>query len=109
MVSAVRRKERSGEISADAVRLALGRIRRLADRWTEINALDLVRSRAERLLAVHPLRAADALQLSAALLLADGDPTGTVFVVIDDRLAQAASAEGFKVVVPGARQAREPP
>jgi hypothetical protein len=101
MISAIRRKERAGEILPDGLRLALGRVRRLALGWTEIHALDLARSRAERLLAVHPLRAADALQLAAALLLADGNPGGMAFVVVDDRLARAASAEGFHVIVPG--------
>ena len=101
MISAIRRKQRSAEIAAESARLALDRGRRLAGRWTEIAALDLVRARAEHLLAVHPLRAADALQLAAALLLADGDPASVPFVVLDERLARAAAAEGLPVLVPG--------
>jgi predicted nucleic acid-binding protein len=106
MISAIRRKERAAEITPEAVRLALLRVRRLAVRWTEIHSLDLARARAEQLLAVHPLRAADALQLAAALLLADGDPAGIGFVVVDDRLARAAAAEGFQVIIPGDRSDR---
>ena len=40
----------------------------LADCWVEVLASEAVRKRAERLVSVHPLRAADALQLAAALL-----------------------------------------
>ena len=57
---------------------------------------------AQRLLRVHPLRAADALQLAAAVVAADGEPGSMPFVTLDDRLALAAQREGFPVVMPGA-------
>ena len=47
--------------------LAIRRLDALAAHWIEVDGLDAVRARAERILAVHPLRAADALQLAAAL------------------------------------------
>jgi hypothetical protein len=56
---------------------------------------DLVREQALRLLRVHTLRAADALQLAAALEWA-GAPTDADFVTFDDRLREAAVREGFK-------------
>ena len=40
-----------------------------ARRWTEVPPIERVRDQASRLLRVHPLRAADALQLAAALVL----------------------------------------
>jgi predicted nucleic acid-binding protein len=52
------------------------------------------------LLAVHPLTAADALQLGAALILVRDRPKGRAFVTADDRLAAAAEAEGFEVILP---------
>lgn len=51
-----------------------------------------------RLLASHPLRAADALQLAAALVWARGQPGGHEIVCLDDRLASAALLEGFTVL-----------
>jgi predicted nucleic acid-binding protein len=54
--------------------------------------------RAGRLLATHTLRAADAMQLAAALLACEDDPARLPLVTIDDRLAEAATREGFTVV-----------
>ena len=46
----------------------------------------------------HPLRTADALQLGAALVAADGDPQSLELVTLDRRLADAARREGFPVL-----------
>jgi len=100
MVSAIRRKERAGELSRGQVQDALGRVTLLEDGWTEVDSLAAVRNRAERLLAVHRLRAADALQLAAVLVLAEEHPRGWVFVTADQRLAIAASAEGLEIQGP---------
>jgi predicted nucleic acid-binding protein len=70
----------------------------LSERWQEICSLELVRSRALRLLNSHPLRAADALQLAAALLACDERPEALTFVCVDDRLRNAARREGFPVL-----------
>ena len=56
-----------------------------------------LRERASRLVAVHPLRAADAFQLAAALASSELTPRGDGFVTLDDRLRTAARAEGFTV------------
>lgn len=57
-----------------------------------------LRSLAGRLLAVHPLRAADALQLAAALRWCEDEPGGKAFVCLDDRLRAAARREGFSPI-----------
>ncbi len=57
-----------------------------------------LRDRASHLVAVHPLSAADALQLAAALLSSEETPRGEVLVTLDDRLRTAAQAEGFTVL-----------
>ena len=49
------------------------------------------------MLRVHALRAADALQLAAALLASDEEPAGLDIVTLDSRLADAARREGFRV------------
>ncbi|HSJ25022.1 MAG TPA: hypothetical protein VK929_10160 [Longimicrobiales bacterium] len=59
--------------------------------------MEHVRTTAMRLLRTHPLRAADALQLAAALAWAPA-PAGDVFVTLDERLATAATLEGFTVL-----------
>lgn len=62
--------------------------------WFEVQPGDAIREQALRLLRVHPLRAADALQLAAALEWA-GTPTRAAFMTFDERLRSAAHREGF--------------
>src|SRR5262249_21780463 len=100
MVSAIRRRERDGDLDAADVTTVLGRIDARAKRWTEGDALEPGRQRAERLLGVHALRAADALQLGAALALFDDKPRGRTFLTRDTNLASAAGREGFSVIIP---------
>lgn len=64
----------------------------------EVAPADGIREMARRLLRVHSLRAADALQLAAALVWAGPDPSGVGFVCLDRRLGGAAAREGFAVV-----------
>lgn len=71
---------------------------RLAKEWTEIEPGREVREQAARALRLHPLRAADALQLAAALVWADGRTAGHEFVCLDQRLGEAAQSEGFRVL-----------
>lgn len=75
------------------------RLRRLAKDWTEVVPSEAVRIQSHRLLRVHPLRAADALQLAAAIVAAEHEPASLDFVTLDDRLAGAAEREGFRVIV----------
>jgi hypothetical protein len=67
------------------------------ERWTEVTAVEQVRRRAERIVESYPLRAADALQIGAALVAAEDDPPTLEFVTLDERLAEAAAREGFPV------------
>jgi uncharacterized protein len=101
MASAVWRRARAGDLPRGQVPRALSRIAALSSRWNEIMDLDLVRDRAERLLGQHALRAADALQLAAALVLTRERPRGRDLVTVDGELARAATSEGFRVLVPG--------
>jgi hypothetical protein len=70
----------------------------LALNWSEVLPGELVRQRTERLLAVHPLRAADAFQLAAALIWAEEKPRGLEVVCLDQNLREAALKEGFEVL-----------
>lgn len=96
-VSALARQRRSGVLSAPQEVQARRVIRVLEGAWTEVSPSQTLRDRAERLLGVHPLRAADAFQLAAALLWSRGSTAGRAFVCLDDRLRGAASQEGFEV------------
>ncbi len=101
--SALARREREGAISAADAARAVDRLRRATAGWQEVLPADAVRSTAQRLLRVHPLRAADALQLGAAIVASEHDPASLELVTLDDRLADAAGREGFPVARPQER------
>jgi uncharacterized protein len=84
----------------DAPRLAaaLDATRVLSESWHEIVPSDAVPRTAERLLRTYPLRAADALQLAAAVVAADHNPASLEMVCLDERLRLAARREGFTVL-----------
>jgi predicted nucleic acid-binding protein len=63
----------------------------LRENWREIRPSDEIRDRAKRLLDRFPLRAADALQLAAALAWASGKPS-------DAQLLDAARQLGFQAI-----------
>ena len=73
-------------------------VARLATEWTEVQPSLRLRELAARTLLLHPLRAADALQLAAGLLWADGGATRQSFVCLDQQLREAAQREGFQVL-----------
>jgi len=70
----------------------------LSASWVEVAATVRVQDLAWRLLRVHPLRAADALQLSSALTACQNEPDRFSFLTGDERLALAAKLEGFNVL-----------
>lgn len=74
IVSAVERRAREGSLSRPRRREVLRRFEAFAGSWDEVTDVLAVRSRANALLARHPLRAADAGQLGAALLNRNGSP-----------------------------------
>jgi predicted nucleic acid-binding protein len=95
--SAISRRERDGDLDPRGAAEALERLRSISNSWNEVAASEVVRRTAMRMLRVHPLRAADALQLAAAVLAADGQPAALPFLSLDDKLNDAASREGFPV------------
>ena len=96
--SAIARLERDGALEDAAVTEAFDRLTQLAGAWHEVEPNDGVREAAVRFLRVHPLRAADALQLAAAFVAAEQQPPSLALITLDDRLAAAARKEGFAVV-----------
>ena len=96
------RLRRVGDLEPSGVEQASHLLDRLAGYWSELTAGEEVRDQAVRLLGLHPLRAADALQLAAALVWADRRPLRHHFTCLDDRLRDAARREGF-IVLPRER------
>jgi uncharacterized protein len=98
MAAALARREREGSLSTIAADAAYAALQRLAQSWEEVTPSDLIRTTAQRLLRTHALRAADSLQLAAALVASGREPAGLEFVCLDERLGNAARREGFPVV-----------
>lgn len=97
-ISALMRQVRTGGITSPEERACRHVLHTLAQSWSEIQPSDALRSMAERLLAVHPLRSADALQLAAALQWCQGHTTDQCLVTFDQRMREAAYREGFTVL-----------
>jgi predicted nucleic acid-binding protein len=96
--SAIGRIRREGGLTIgeeDRIRRSLDA---LSESWTEIEPTADLRGLAARLLLNHPLRAADAMQLAAALVWSGPRVAGHEFVCLDERLRFAARNEGFNVL-----------
>ena len=96
-LSAIYRRHRESPVPAPVLTEALNRLRALVEDADTVAPTDDVRRRAGRVVAAHPLRAADALQLGAALMWCEEQSHGEVFVSLDDRLREAARREGFSL------------
>lgn len=100
-LSALLRLGREERLTVSDVRDAERRLQELRDGWDEVLPGEACRRAAERMLRVHTLRAADALQLAAAMIAADHDPSRLEVVCLDRRLSEAARKEGFPLAVDG--------
>jgi uncharacterized protein len=95
--SGVCRSRHESRIDSPGMRAARKRLQELTGSWIEVDDVRAVRLRAQRLLETHSLRAGDALQLAAPLVLVSDVPQRIPFVTLDARLAEAAEKEGFEV------------
>jgi hypothetical protein len=98
VLSALCKHARDGSLSRQGFAEAKAKLERLQADWTENVDYEGVRERAERLLGIHLLSAANALQLAAALVSVEEKTRGFRFVTLDEKLAEAASKEGFSVI-----------
>jgi uncharacterized protein len=97
-ISALTRRDRAGLFAPRGLDAALRGLQQLAAHWEEIEPTQAVREAAERFLRVHPLRAADALQLAGAYVAAERRSPSLEMVTLDEWLANAAQKEGFAIV-----------
>jgi hypothetical protein len=93
--SALHRRRREGRLSAAALGEGLTRLHDLTEDLDLVAPTPWLRQRASALLAGHPLRTADALQLAAALAWRGEADGGEAFVCLDERLREAAQREAF--------------
>ncbi len=98
VVSALTRRLRERSLKPIEFSKAKEQLATLEIAWSEVISVERVRERARRLLETHPLRAADSLQLAAALIASEENPQGFPFVALDRRLGGAAEREGFHVL-----------
>jgi hypothetical protein len=101
---AARRQQRISPADFQKARAVLDHLRARA---FEVQPTEEVRARALRILAVHPLRAASALELAAALIWCRERTQGAGLVSLDESLRMAAALEGFRVQ-PYADEVHEP-
>ena len=95
--SGIARLHRDGQLTAAEAARARSLLLAVKSSWFEVQPGDAVREQALRVLRVHPLRSADALQLAAALEWAGSPPEGS-FISFDERLSAAAQREGFLIL-----------
>ena len=95
--SALCRRFREDSLNEKTFELAKTRMNDLFDIVFEIVAISKVKDRALRLLQVHTLRAADAMQLASVLVATQEETSKLPIMCFDDRLKQAAKREGFIV------------
>jgi hypothetical protein len=96
-LSAIYRRHRRTPFEPEALQAALARLEEFVAVVDAVMPSDDLRRRAGRLLAVHPLRAADGLQLSAAIIACEEKTHLETIVCLDQRLRTAALSEGFSL------------
>jgi predicted nucleic acid-binding protein len=96
IASALMRRWREGAFDARGRDRALQALSRDFGALSVVEIGPSITARARVLLERHPLRAGDALQLASCLLLRDTSAGPVAFAAFDDRLNQAARAEGLQ-------------
>lgn len=96
--AAASRRLRERNLDQDGFIRCVAEFEELEKTMIVIADIDAVQERARRVLNIHPLKSADALQLAAALVATLPDPSQQTFLVLDSQLSEAAAKEGFRVL-----------
>jgi predicted nucleic acid-binding protein len=103
MRSAIRRRQRAADIEADAASAIVESLQsHMETRFLRQVVNDMVIETALEMIDRHALRAYDAVQLAACLVLSDMEAEAFTFVCSDHRLLEAAGSERLKVLDPAA-------
>ena len=94
---ALARLLRMGEIDSSEYAQAGDLAQALADSWSVVRPSERLRAHATDFVQRYPLRAADGLQLAAALQWCENAPHGRAFFTADQKLREAALHTGFDV------------
>ena len=101
--SAIRRRQRAGELAPDHAAEALAILAAELAQMTEQPVNAPVIETAKQMLDRHPLRALDAIQLASCWTVrAVSRLTDIVFAASDEALLRAAAVEGFQILDPAA-------
>lgn len=95
IASALARLLRMRQINATELATARKLADALSETWWVVQPSDALRTNALALVERYDLRAADSLQLAAAIEWCEHQPRGRVFLTADDRLREAAILCGF--------------
>jgi predicted nucleic acid-binding protein len=95
IASALARLVRTSEISSGDCAKARQVAAALAAEWSVIQPSNALRDCATRLVDRYDLKAADAMQLAAALDWCENVPRGEIFLTADQKLREAAVLSGF--------------
>ena len=95
--SALARLERESKISLPQRQKAENRLEILEKVWKEIQPNVRIKELAKTLPVQHRLKAADSLQLAAALVWCKEQPKNKDFVSGDEKLVKVAEAIGFTI------------
>jgi len=94
--AAIARQAREGSAPAQ-IGESYRMLEELAREWQEVAPSERLRRAAIRVLKGHGLRAGDALQLGAALVVSGFEPHSVRFRTEDGQLKKAAEQEGFVI------------
>jgi len=101
--SAIRRRQRAGDVDPDVAAEILDAVRsHLETRFVRQSVNDTVIEIAQEMIDRHALRAYDAIQLAACLVVGATSREGITFVCSDHRLLEAARSEQLSVFDPAA-------
>jgi uncharacterized protein len=98
ILGALTRLRRQSFLTDPQFKAARTRLGALGAAWREIQPSDRLRDLAQERLDHHQLRAADALQLAAALVWCNQQPRNRAFLCRDVQVREAARNLGFLVV-----------
>jgi predicted nucleic acid-binding protein len=103
--AALWRKHRLGELEAEDASVLVEEFEwdwhggpSAEQRFAVVAVTDRILDEAARSAARHPLRAFDAVQLASALAARAADPELATFACSDESLADAARAEGLRIL-----------
>ena len=99
VISALARLKRERLLTEAQHLAASQRLEALQKVWREIQPTDRLRDLAKTRLDRYEIRAADALQLAAALVWCNERPKNRAFLCRDVRLREVARKEGFTPIV----------